>query len=422
MIKASQSEKCQYALIILFYSFPLWFNYIVDRLPMSFFIGHTLLLLPFLCLLYNKHKLLGKYMDVFVVYLVVFMLFFLKFSIDPSMTAWLKKNTYSVYRFILYPGSGIFAYGVLRFSDRKDIILKCMRIIGVALFIYYFLQSLEVIKTGTFIYEIFGEERQSKYNISFGYGMLAAITFLTIDYAKFKKKWVLPLIGVGLVEIVSFGSRVPSVVYIFLLIMLILFYDNYSNKSKKHRRRLISILLFLAVILWLFYFGGLMFVSQQLSKIGIESRTLAAFLQGGFTDDNGRYRIWERVTELIHEHPFTGMGVFGERNAVYGIGMKWGYAHNIFLEVIVDFGYPIGLALIGVGVFFLMRAIIKPKDKDYQLLIIGFLTISLELIFSNSYWFHMGFWSLLALCVNYMRETGRKIYRLGSRMRKNLHE
>lgn len=415
MGKLTQSEKCQYVLFILYYSFPFWFNLFIAKLPMAFVVAHLILFLPAICLLLLKSKHLIQYIDIFGVYFIVLVLFLFKFMVDSSMAPWYKEQTYSVYRFLLYPGSGIFAYAVIRLTNRKDVVLKSFRVIGFLLFAYYTIQSLEVIQNGYFVYEIFGEERVSKYNISFGYGMFTAIVFLTVDYVKFRKIYVLPFIVVGLIEVLSFGSRAPTVMYLLFVIVLILFYSNYDSKSKTQRRRLLSVTIILLIAVWLFYLDGLVWIFEMLSKFGIESRTLIAFFNGTMSDDNGRNEIWEKVIELIQQRPLVGYGVFGERNAVYRIGMRWGYSHNIFLEILVDFGIPLGFLIILLGGSFLLKILMKPRDKDYQLLMLGFFAISMELLLSNSFWFHIGFWSLLGLAYNYKRENHKKFLSLKTR-------
>ena len=83
--------------------------------------------------------------------------------------------------------------------------------------------------------------------------------------------------------------------------------------------------------------------------------------------------------------------------------MKWGYSHNIFLEILVDFGWLFGSISIVVLFFYLVLFFKSSKDKYEKLLVIIFLTIGFELVLSNSIWLHSGLWVLMGLIVNHFK-------------------
>ena len=71
--------------------------------------------------------------------------------------------------------------------------------------------------------------------------------------------------------------------------------------------------------------------------------------------DVGRGQIWKRGVGYMYTHPMFGVGVsafpvaegtLSERAALqqYGIGFKWSTAHNSFLQVGAELGFP-GLLL-----------------------------------------------------------------------------
>ena len=109
------------------------------------------------------------------------------------------------------------------------------------------------------------------------------------------------------------------------------------------------------------------------------------------------------VLNMIKNGPFYGYGVYGERNIVYNLGIRWGYSHNIFLELLVSFGWLIGSIIIIVMVIGIVHFFVKVKNKDERLLFVIFLTLSFELLLSNTLWLHVAPWALMALYVNHFK-------------------
>jgi O-antigen ligase len=73
------------------------------------------------------------------------------------------------------------------------------------------------------------------------------------------------------------------------------------------------------------------------------------------TDETGRLKIWQRGVGYLLHHPLLGVGPnnfpvaegtlspFAERQQ-YGIGVRWGAAHNSFIQLGAELGFP-GLLL-----------------------------------------------------------------------------
>lgn len=83
--------------------------------------------------------------------------------------------------------------------------------------------------------------------------------------------------------------------------------------------------------------------------------------------------------------------------------MRWGYSHDIFLEILVDFGWLFGTIIMAFLLFNLVRFFRSSQDKYEKLLAILFLTIGFELVLSNSIWLHCGLWVLMGLVVNHFQ-------------------
>lgn len=407
---------------IMYFTFPAWFYTILIHFPAPSYIATVLFwILAFICV-YGGKRALISYWDLLFLYGLIWILFFLKFYHNPEMSFWWsdETNSFSVARQIIFPGSGIFAYAIIRVSGEKEIFLKNFRIIGIILFLYNFYLCIDAIKTGYFVYEQFGIQRVTTYNMSVGYGFLASAIFLSVDYIFTKWKYNIVIVALAFVMMVMYGNRVPIFIYVIFCLMMLLFIEN-SNRKKT--RRLIFLLVGLIILyLVMFPLGGFEALINYLASKGVRSRVLEAFINKNVADMNGRNDIWEKAVELIKKKPYFGYGVFGERNAIYGINVKWGYSHNLFLEMLVDFGWVIGAPLLVVLFWNVRYILVFSKNKVYKALIIAFLSMSLELLFSNSFWFHAAFWALLAIIVDYRRKEknvryGRFSVTMNRRMR-----
>lgn len=395
--------------ILLFYYFTMsiWRDHFFSYVPGGWIISPAILWMLIALALLKQFRRISQYLDVIIFYLVIFLLFFLKFWGDSSMSEWLTR-TYGVLSVVTW--GGIFAYAVLRMQNSVNDILNCLKKTGIFLTVYYAWRSLEVLRNGYWTYTQFDVVRQSSSNMSWSYGVLMAICFIAIYLLKEKKKWTLIPIVAGTVGILVYGSRGTLIGLLLGVLFIILFY----NDGKMRLRNYVILFLGIGAGIFLLSDIGLTIISNALQNAGLNSRFIDSLMNLSLSSfketSNGRWLIWTTVVDLILSGPFYGYGVFGERNAVYNIGMRWGYSHNIFLEILVSFGWFIGLMIIIVMVVAIVRFFVKVKNKNEKLLFIIFLALSFELLMSNTMWLHSAPWALMALYVNHFKEKYRDMH------------
>lgn len=112
------------------------------------------------------------------------------------------------------------------------------------------------------------------------------------------------------------------------------------------------------------------------------SRNLRLLLSGQLMYDSGRFPIYRACLNSIAEHPFLGVGACGDRV----VTVSHDYAHNIILELCVEYGVIIGgliyLFLLYIG----FRMLFKCKDRAWRALFLPFYVFSMvELFFSGTY-------------------------------------
>lgn len=167
---------------------------------------------------------------------------------------------------------------------------------------------------------------------------------------------------------------------------------------------------------WVLFLSGALFIallpnlSDFLDTIGIHSRTLSLLDSGDITSDSGRGSIASTCwNALLSKSPILGLGVFGDYVIIVD-----GYCHNIFLEILIDFGLVAGVLLILYLVTRLLR-IYSHSDREYRNKIIQyFCAFILPFMTSGSYLINSDFWIFLGLCVLTERiNRTRKAQQLG---------
>ena len=87
--------------------------------------------------------------------------------------------------------------------------------------------------------------------------------------------------------------------------------------------------------------------------MGFSQRFIVKFIEGDISDDNGRDIIKEKLLAELQENPFKFRGLYADREITIGLAdeqnyafyLHGTYAHNIWLELAVDFGIILGTIL-----------------------------------------------------------------------------
>lgn len=336
---------------------------------------------------------------------VVALVFLFSYLLNPEIGSWLLDDTYGLGSVFGLNGeifgAGIFAFFVIAIQRDTDHIIRNLKICSAILTIYLLIMAYNRIRLGYFPVVVEGSRIQKAYNMSFGYYSAFICTFNIFLWRRDKKIFRLMLaIFFGLASIV-FGSR--GAILIYALFAAALIWTSLKS-AKSSRRILIIVAIFaLAISLTRFFTEIMMLLQNVLSSLGItNSRTLTGLLSGELSDANGRDQLWSIVSEMIKSKFPFGYGVFGERVTV-GHTFRWGYSHNIFLEILVAFGI-IGLILEIYMVVKSFSLINNDTNKDLNMLFILFFSQCGMLLVSNSFWYHPYFWATIAIGMVYSQE------------------
>ena len=237
--------------------------------------------------------------------------------------------------------------------------------------------------------------------MSFAYMMMSPILFCFIQGTE-GSLWDLILSALGgfIILIVGCRGAVISIAVFFLLYML----GYYMPKGGKGVgiRKLLVILLIVAVAV--FSEQILTLISYGLNRVGLTSRTVNKLIagSGAFIESEGRQAIWRQALENIG---FFGKGLFGDRTVIINEYGQATYAHNLLLEIMVDFGLAVGVAVLICFIVLFIRAYKYSLKMGSSLLIkVTFVMISIvfakhmistSFLTSFDFWFYFG----LAVCI-----------------------
>lgn len=315
--------------------------------------------------------------------------------------------------YLVYPQNRIYM-----FSDIKDIInnplyLLMFSLIGYILMRhivnYSLLKKYLVISSvftvvlsvlGFFLMNLSGS--QASY-MTFSYSILLQTVCLLIIGLENRNMYQL-IIGIIGMSMIFFAGARGAIVCLGISFVLYLFF----KKDKIYKKFIFVILSVMVIIIIFFNFSNILTTSLKITNdLGIQSRTISMALSGDFSDDTGRENIQSKI---IKNFSVVGSGLYGDRSFV-GSKLEGSYAHNIFIEIISQFGYIFGVIIVLFIGYVVLRCLLS-KNNDFRLLCIIFISSGLaKLLFSGSYLRQEpAFYILMGLCVSQILSYNKITY------------
>ena len=182
----------------------------------------------------------------------------------------------------------------------------------------------------------------------------------------------------------------------------------------ENNRRMRWITTIVAVLIFLFFNEILEFSSYVLGLIGYDSRIITRISQGSFFQSTGRDLIRLRIMGYAQNQGFRMFGIFGDRY-LGGITMNnETYIHNIALEFVIDYGIILGILLLVILAFMIIRNWRRSSHSELVILSLFSAMTIVKLMLSNSYLVDPLFYSFLGLqfSAGYLQNQ-RRIQRKG---------
>ena len=402
--------------LVIFFSQDVIRTFIAALLPaisynmtvyMVIYLMYVPLLLSFV--LSYKFEKPNHYLMRFLVCLgIVAAVYFVTYLLHPEYAYWFFESSYPIYDRIFRPNQFIYAFLFVSAADDPDDIIKHMKIVAYILLAYYSYRFLKARVLGYWItVTTSAGPVQSTYDLNYGYDHLVVFTTFICCALKEKKRSYLIFAGISFVEILFGGSRGPLIGITSLVLIVFLKYKEQLTKS-------IRILIFSALVLSisLVILFGIQTISAAIGNIfghtfgDTSSRTLQMLFSGqsgDLLDNSGRTRLYNIALDMI-KNGFWGYGAYGDR---YVIGQVYwvGYCHNLFFELLIDYGWVIGGILCILIVVNSFRMLICCKEEAWWICFVIFLIPCTKLLLSGSYWYLEAFWACLAIFHMYMKHV-----------------
>lgn len=314
----------------------------LKKIPiLSYFSSFTILTayIVFTVLAYKKSIWrFTRYRDLLVVFFVGISIFW-TFVFYPENMQYLRYNFFS---YIIYCIPAFFI-GLCSIEYDEDMFETISKVSCIAIVASYFL----LLYYGSLGMVMFDELGQS-------YAVLPNTLFVLAYFFYSKKKFYLwfSILGVGYALVL--GSRGPLI----LILVFITLCTIYQNRKKFPVILLIALGVYLFITLGL-YKILLLEINSLLRQYGFSTRIIDLALSGEvISHTSGRSDIYIRLLDLLKNRPFLGYGLFGEWQFI-----NWN-AHQLYLEVVFEYGWPIGIVLILLYVIEIIRALVTTyKNK-----------------------------------------------------------
>ncbi len=318
------------------------------------------------------------------IYFIAIFVFLLHYIVFPENKTYMVELFFPIF-FMSLP-SFIYSLSIREFSVLKEIMKKSSYIVlvfGVLL--------------GGLIFV--GKASVGTYSMSLSYYMLLpSIIFFDELLDEFSLKSLIFFV-LSLIVILVLGSRGAILCIIVFMGLKLL----RPQTKGIHKKIVMNLGIFSAGLFIFVYLNEIIsYMYYSLLNYGIYSRTLSLFLHGKIGASSGRDRIFQRLIDAIMEKPLIGLGIGGDRFSVSGSS----YAHNLFLELIVDFGVVIGLVVGLVICFIVIKNLIIRDSRKYNFFIIWVAIGLVPLLVSGSYLTTINFWTFLGISISLLRSHG----------------
>ena len=252
----------------------------------------------------------------------------------------------------------------------------------IKLILALFLQLLILLGVSQDIYK--GDYQTAANSILVG---LVAVFYLAL---RDKKRLDITMSVLGTIILLIVGSRSSFVAIVFFWVIYLV--------SIAKSKELSFLIVFVALLVIAFGLDPLLkFTANVAQGIGLTGHLTEALQTGGVFVDEQREELYLGFTALIRQSAW-GYGILGDRYISYQHGIFWKpiYPHNIYLEVLVNFGYILGSVIAVIFTIWIIRSLFFVKNRRYRLVVLVLATVSyVKLLFMSSYWIDQMFFMLL---------------------------
>lgn len=202
------------------------------------------------------------------------------------------------------------------------------------------------------------------------------------------------------------------------LLALVLYFGRKISRSSLQNKVRSYVLLLISTIFVVIFFGSL---SDYLFDLLPNSRNLSIMLKGDFFNDSHRSdAFYLRMYESFENNPLKMFGLVGNQIFIAGDGAPMdkilgSFAHNVYLELCMNFGIFIGVFLSIYFTIVLFQAYLKSRwlNRDIEFVFLGILGMTfVEMMVSFSWQFSYQIWLLVGMAYGVIRN--KRMYKLNT--------
>ena len=239
----------------------------------------------------------------------------------------------------------------------------------------------------------------SKYrgDMDHAYKVLPHCCLIAYFAVKRRNIWNVAFAILGGFYLLMLGTRGAALIYLVLIALLLII----GKTSKGAIARTIVVFGALgAFIASPLYNAALLWMYQIARQLGLSIRVFDKLLSGAEAASSGRDLIAETLLDAVAKKPLLGYGICGDRVLIGG------YAHNIAIELWIDFGIIIGTAILAAFVIVMFLGYVRAKGEGEKGLILTlFFSAFCMLFLSGSYLDNRLLFFLLGLCACSIRKS-----------------
>lgn len=311
-----------------------------------------------------------------ITYCALSSLFMVHYILFPQNRGYILNIVFSFFCICL--PCFLYTYSIIDFKDFFNVLEKVSFFILCIGFLIFILVIFKIINIGT-------------YSMSLSYNLLFPCLFYLYKYLdNFKVKYII-MILLSIVPILVLGARGPILcIGCYVIIFLI----NEICKKNPVKKEFLYFFSIIFILLSLIFFDEILtIINNILNYFGIYSRTISLFLENNLYL-SGREIFYNKTFELLQLYPIIGVGIAGDR-----FHMNGSYVHNLFLELLLNFGIVLGTLIIIMLIVFFIKKIFFIKGQQRKLFNVFFCMGVIPLMISGSYLTSPLFWIYLALCL-----------------------
>lgn len=230
--------------------------------------------------------------------------------------------------------------------------------------------------------------------MDFSYALLPAICVSYYEFARnrnsnrLQKVKPLVLFLISTIEILVFGARAP----LLFVVLYIALYE-ISRKDMNLTKKIGVFSAFVAAALLISFSFEFLMREMANNSIFSNSYIVRSYLRGALFESDTRNVIWDNCIMRIKTMGLSIGGFFGDRSYCGSA-----YPHNFFLEVLMSWGWIIGIPIIVLFIRMVAKGLIK-KGMGREIVLLVLCSVLLRFLLSGTYLSEGKFWVAVFTCI-----------------------